>query len=209
MPSASNGFDELTTGINRSFGGRVDGQATLVLCYQMMEEMMRDRGLRLAQRSSTVADLRERIGAGKAVLEARGAHEAALVFFDAEERTSVKLVRSLKEQHPEARVLIASIGGPTPFTKRHYANEADVEFWKYCELLMNPTRHEQVPRHWALAEDEVRALRERQCVRDDQLPVVLTTDRIVRWYAFPRGTVVAIRRVGYAQESGMHYRRVV
>ena len=208
--------DRLVAHIAHSLGGRLHGAQILSRVYNTALEMMEDRGCTVIESCQSEDQLLTRIDEAKHVLralhpttsEAAGPRGSTLVFIDAEERTGIKLLRTLQEKHPDASLCIINADGPTPFTKKEVADSTTVEFWQVQELLINPTRHALVPRHAALSAKEVQALETDRCILHDQWPVIKAKDIIVRWYHFSRGTVVRIERTGMAHERGDYYRKV-
>lgn len=196
--------------VAQTLGGRLDGAHVLTTVHNTALEMMQDRGLTVVDSCVSEAQLLQRIDDVAPLLCAQSADGAArtLVFFDADERTGVKLVRSLREQHAGAALCVVNVDGPTPFTKREFATSEDVEFWQANDLLCNPTRHALVPRHVALTADETERLQADRCVLPRQWPSILATDIIVRWYRFPKGAVLRIERSGLAHESSNYFRKV-
>ena len=206
-------YDRLGQLIADSFGGRVHGDDVLTRCHNMALEMLQDRGCTVVDACQTAQQLAARVDDCKPILrtdatEASSAG-ATLVFVDADERVSIKLMRTLCEAHPHESILVVSVEGPTTFTKREMSDTHRVEFWLVRELLMNPTRHALVPRHTIMSDGQVQALCTARCIRPGQFPKLLRTDIICRWHRFPKDGVVRIERTGIAHEEGDYFRRVV
>ena len=206
MDAVKRPSEKLSASVAQSVGGRMHGDAILARCYGMVHQMLEDRGITVVGQCNNTDILMQRIDDGKAVLTAQGSTGKTMVFIDPEDRTGVKLVRTLLEH--DANLIIINIDGATPFTKREVSDVARIEFWQLRELLINPTRHALVPKHTALAEEEVEALHAERCMLPAQFPVLLSTDIIARWYRLRRGTVVKIDRKGLAHERGVYYRKV-
>lgn len=199
--------------ISASLGGRLCGRSILVRCYNSLYQMFEDRGMAITDVCASTDQLLRRIDATEPVLRGVVAADGGrrktttLVYVDVEERTGVKFLRTLREEHPEESVLIVNIDGPTPFTRKEM-DEAVVEFWQVRELLINPTRHHLVPKHTALDAARADELRARRCILDHQFPVLMPTDIIARWHRYAKGTIVEIQRRGLAHEEGLYYRKV-
>lgn len=202
--------DRLCSSIAQSMGGRIDGAAIVAKCYGVLHEMLENRNLRVTSKCQTAEVLLQRIDDGTPVLAARDDSESpsVLVFIDTEDRTGVKLVRTLREQNMGSALIVINVEGATHFTKREVCDVDDIEFWMFRELLMNPTSHCLVPKHTALDADAAKRLCTDICVLPEQFPLLLETDIIARWYRFARGTIVKIERKGLAHESGVYYRQV-
>ena len=63
-----------------------------------------------------------------------------------------------------------------------------IEIFPVSRLKQDVTQHEIVPPHRLATPEEIKNL------RAADLPVLLTTDPVARWYAFPRGSIVHISR---------------
>ena len=205
----------LAAGLAASLGGRRGGDELLHMCYTHVREMLQeDRGLRVVSACDDRDALCSRIDRGEAVLVAEGEDETVVhVFFDAaDERTGIKLLRSLRDAHgADARLLIVSLGGPTPFVKKEAAAAAGgpTEFWVARQLLSNPTRHRLVPTHTRLTTAEADSLAKQRILQPHMWPTISASDIVVRWHGFPTGSILRIDRSGLSHEAGAYYRRVV
>lgn len=210
--------DRLAAHVAQSLGGRLHGRQLLSRVHNMALEMLQDRGLTVVESCASEDQLLRRIDEVKHVLRALPPHDdkhggagpaETVVYIDAEERTGVKLVRTLRDEHgDDTNLCIINAEGATPFTKKEVADCEHVEFWQVHELLCNPTRHALVPRHVALTADETAALQRERCILPEQWPVMLSTDVICRWMRFRKGTVVRIARRGLAHEACDYFRKV-
>jgi len=72
------------------------------------------------------------------------------------------------------------------------------------ELMYNPMKHELVPKHKKITEDEIKTLMESlQLKSKTQLPLIQKQDIIARWLGLQQGDVVRITR--YTETSGKYY----
>jgi DNA-directed RNA polymerase I, II, and III subunit RPABC1 len=70
-----------------------------------------------------------------------------------------------------------------------------IEVFEKTSLLINITNHVLVPKHRILSEDERQELFERYHIQDNsQIPKLLITDPISRYYGLKKGQVVEITR---------------
>lgn len=186
--------------------GMVAGETLSERILTTATQMLTDRGFEV---TASLAELKRNLLAGQPTLVARADGSKCLLFFDREERTGVKTVRSILDQYPDASLLVIAIDGATPFTRREMAKCAHVHFFHAKELLHNITRHALVPRHEVVPPDEVEQIKARYCVTDEQWPVIFTTDPVARWFAWPPDTIVRIHRTGLTQDTQIFYRKVV
>ena len=65
----------------------------------------------------------------------------------------------------------------------------------WCKYLqINPTKHRLVPKHSKMSEDEISELLERYSIKNrNQLPIILRSDPIVRYYNFDTGDIIKIK----------------
>ena len=63
------------------------------------------------------------------------------------------------------------------------------------EMAYDPTEHFLTPDHRALEIEEQREFLSKNNLSLDQLPIMLTSDMMVRYYGFRSGQVIEIRRV--------------
>lgn len=83
-----------------------------------------------------------------------------------------------------------------------------MEVFKESELLVNITEHILVPKHIPLSQDEKDALMKRYKLKDHQLPRMLNSDPISRYYGLKRGAVVKIIRPSETAGRYVTYRIV-
>ena len=222
METSKRASVKLSDHVSQVLGGRLRGNEVLTMVHNTALQMMQDRGLVVTDACTHEEQLMRRIDDARPLFRAKrpvdgsdvdndadSAGALTLVFIDADERTGVKLVRTLRDAHGEAALCVISADGVTPFAKREFAACSDVEFWQVGEMLFNPSRHELVPRHVALTRKEVDDMQRERCILPSQWPTILATDIIVRWYHFPKGAVVRIERTGLGHERGDYFRKVI
>ncbi|XP_020221110.1 DNA-directed RNA polymerase V subunit 5A [Cajanus cajan] len=84
-----------------------------------------------------------------------------------------------------------------------------VEIFRITDLLVNITKHVLQPKHEVLTDDEKKALLTKYSLEDKQLPLILKTDAIARYYGYEKGQVIKITHSGPLIESYVSYRCVV
>ena len=88
--------------------------------------------------------------------------------------------------------------------KRLQAHGGMFQVFLTKELAYNPSKHELVPRHEKLAEDEAREIMERYLIKNrTKMPIISRTDIMARWLGLRQGDIVRITR--YNDTSGEYY----
>lgn len=124
------------------------------------------------------------------------------VFFHSDDRVGVKFLRMISELPQVDTNIIISLEGPTTFTRKEAENEMkNIQFFTYRELTVNITKHDIVPKH-ELVIDSCQ-------YNKHELPKILVTDPIIKYYNFPVGSIIkCVRKLG-AHEPLAYYRVVV
>jgi DNA-directed RNA polymerase I, II, and III subunit RPABC1 len=73
-------------------------------------------------------------------------------------------------------------------------SEYHLEDFAEADLLVNITQHYLVPKHMIMSPEEKSALIKRYRLKDTQLPRILITDPVARYYGMRRGQVMRIER---------------
>jgi DNA-directed RNA polymerase subunit H (RpoH/RPB5) len=79
-----------------------------------------------------------------------------------------------------------------------------LQFFQLNELQFNPTKHQLVPPHRKLNQEEATAIMSRYLIKSKlQMPLILKTDVIAKWHGLKQGDIVEIIR--YNENSGKSY----
>lgn len=79
-----------------------------------------------------------------------------------------------------------------------------IQFFLTKELMYNPMKHELVPKHKKMTEEEIKTFMEEMQVKSkNQLPLIQKQDIIARWLGLYPGDIVKITR--YTETSGKYY----
>ncbi|EPY27408.1 DNA-directed RNA polymerases I, II, and III subunit RPABC1 [Strigomonas culicis] len=84
-----------------------------------------------------------------------------------------------------------------------------VELFEEDDLAVNITRHELVPRHVPLTPEQTREVLQAHALEVHQLPRLLATDPVARYFGLTRGNVVRIERRSESAGVYASYRQVV
>lgn len=139
-----------------------------------------------------------------------------IVFFPEEnKRVGVKPIRILAEKMDEKHIKEAILVVKQPLTPlaRTAINEAmskmRIEVFHESELVINITRHELVPKHQPLTEEEKQQLLNRYKMKPSQLPRVQLQDPMSRYFGLQRDQVFKIIRPSETAGRYVTYRLVV
>ncbi len=78
------------------------------------------------------------------------------------------------------------------------------QYFHIQDLLFNPMKHQYVPPHRKLSNDEAKMIMDAYNVKNKlQMPIILHTDRIAKWIGLKQGELVEITR--YNENSGKSY----
>jgi DNA-directed RNA polymerase subunit H (RpoH/RPB5) len=79
-----------------------------------------------------------------------------------------------------------------------------LQYFHIKNLLFNPTKHQLVPKHTKLTQEEVTELMEKYLIKGKiQMPYILHNDVIAKWLGLKQGDVIKIER--YNENSGLSY----
>ncbi|KAH7650068.1 DNA-directed RNA polymerase 2 [Cryptosporidium bovis] len=136
-------------------------------------------------------------------------------FADESKKTGVKPIRDIVEkmdEHSIQRAILISQNVLTAHAKvaildaapKHY-----IESFLENELLVNITKHELVPRHILLSDEDKAQLLERYKIKETQLPRIQFADPVARYFGLSKGQVVKIIRPSETAGRYVTYRLVV
>ncbi|CAN6449278.1 unnamed protein product [Victoria cruziana] len=137
------------------------------------------------------------------------------VFFIGEAKVGVKLIRAYAERMRSENVIRGILvvrQQLTPSSKQwvqDFNTKFHMEVFREEELLVNITEHELVPRHEVLTDEEKKKLLEHYKVKEIQLPRMLLSDPVARYFGMKRGQVAKIIRKSETAGKYITYRCVV
>ena len=87
------------------------------------------------------------------------------------------------------------------YDKIFQKNGGHLQYFSSQQLMFNPTKHEYVPKHTKLTEDEVKEFMKEYLARSKMhMHVILQNDPIAKWIGLKHGDIVRIDR--YNENSG-------
>ncbi|XVE71936.1 hypothetical protein DITRI_Ditri10aG0191200 [Diplodiscus trichospermus] len=137
------------------------------------------------------------------------------VFFPAEQKVGVPMVRNCAKRMKTDNVFNAILVVQKALTAPAKAAIVEInsyfhmEVFEDAELLTNITEHMFVPQHKVLTDQEKKELLEKYRVKETQLPRILVTDPVARYYGMKRGQVVKITRQSVTADTYDTYRYAV
>ncbi|KAI9633600.1 DNA-directed RNA polymerases ii 24 kda polypeptide [Dioszegia hungarica] len=189
-----------------------------------VHEMCKDRGYAVAEYeiNETLDDFRDRYG-GSGVPDSRGGmsfpcdHENAqgdriYVYFCPEKNVSkaaMKTMYGALEKHSAKKGIIIyaeKLSSVARKTMQEMASEYHVEEFPEAELLVNITKHFLVPKHQIMAPSEKAELIKKYRLKETQLPRIMVTDPVAKYYGMRRGQVMKIERASETAGRYITYR---
>jgi len=190
-------------------------------------ELLRDRGYNISnyELELTLEDFKDKFGEDPdredllGLYRKKDSQEQIFVFFtkDDGKPVGVKTIEDyyktrMKEGGVTRAILILTSKGITPFAKQCIAkmhSRAIIEQFTEEEMLVNITKHNLVPKHIILTQDEKDAVLQKYKLKETQLPRMQLTDPVARYFGLQRGQVVKIVRPSETAGRYVTYRFVV
>ncbi len=121
---------------------------------------------------------------------------------------AVRKLRQWKEAtDSNAGIIAASLQGSTPSARDELVQIEGQEF-TYSQLMIDITEHCLYMPHTALQVQEADALLQRLRIKQTDLPKLLCTDAVCRFFNFKSGQIVRIDRTNGLQPRNSYYRVV-
>jgi len=121
-------------------------------------------------------------------------------------------IRGLDEKKARNGIIITSKPLTTE-SKKKIQNLLTYNIYTFTEdeMSYDPTEHYLTPEHVALSADEQREFLMKNDLNIDQLPIILNTDMISRYYGFKTGQIIKINRINLYDtivQNSVYYRAV-
>ncbi|TKY49688.1 DNA-directed RNA polymerase V subunit 5C [Spatholobus suberectus] len=187
-------------------------------------EMLTDRGYDVVQHSNltpSLAEFRSRFGQqpnpqtlGFCVSHLSGPSNTVQVVFagtdDIRKGTVSEIYSQIVDRENLKGLILIVQSEMTSFAKKDLESwPFKVEIWRIHDLLVNITKHVLQPKYEVLTDDEKKALLTNYNLEEKQLPFMLKTDAIARYYGLEKGQVIKSTHSGPMIESHVSYRCVV
>ncbi|KAE8719682.1 DNA-directed RNA polymerase subunit 5-like protein 1 [Hibiscus syriacus] len=137
------------------------------------------------------------------------------VFFFTEEKVGVPIVRNcakrMKADNVYNAILVVqrALTAPAKAAIVEINSYFHMEVFEEAELLTNITEHMFVPKHTVLKDHEKKELLQKYRVKETQLPRILVSDPVAKYYGMRRGQVVKITRQSVTADTYDTYRYAV
>ncbi|BAT93406.1 hypothetical protein LR48_Vigan05g000500 [Vigna angularis] len=186
-------------------------------------EMLADRGYDVVQHAnliSSLSDFRSRFGQqpnhedlGFCVSHLSNPSNTVQVAFAGTDAIKVGTVMEICSRIVDSgnlkSLIIIVQSKITSFAQKKLMNlPYKVEIIRIEDLLINITKHVLQPKYEILTDEEKKALLTKHSLEEKQLPCMLKTDGIARYYGLEKGQVVRITHSGPVVDSHVTYRCV-
>ncbi|XVF19081.1 hypothetical protein REPUB_Repub11eG0079600 [Reevesia pubescens] len=137
------------------------------------------------------------------------------VFFPTEQKVGVPMVRNCAKRMKADNVFNAilviqkALTAPAKAAIGEINSYFNMDVFEEAELLTNITEHMFVPKHKVLNDKEKKELLAKYRVKETQLPRILVTDPVAKYYGMKRGQVVKITRQSVTADTYDTYRYAV
>lgn len=195
--------------------------AKLFRVYRTCCEMLLDRNYSLSSTTlfSSVEKFREAYGCSvrrdQLSLFGRKDDGGIMVFFPTDAKVGVKPIRDVclkMSANNVWKAILVVQHSVTPFASqelRKLSSQFAIEVFTDAELMFNVSHHMWVPPHSVLSKAQKREVLEKLRCKESQLPRILTTDPVARYYGLKRGQVCQIDRPSETAGKYILYRLVV
>ncbi|WVO20344.1 uncharacterized protein IAS62_001638 [Cryptococcus decagattii] len=188
-----------------------------------VHEMVRDRGYLLADYEINVSfeEFKDRHGATGSVDRSNMSFDAIhesdstdkiFVYFCADKnvsKASMKTFIGSMDKMGARRGIIIWSEKMSPAAKKtlqEMQSEYYLEDFPESDLLVNITKHFLVPKHTIMKPEEKSALIKRYRLKETQLPRIMVTDPVAKYYGLKRGQVMKIERASETAGRYITYR---
>lgn len=195
--------------------------------YKTVHQLLHDRGYVVSQSQldRTLSEFIRTYGTDGSVVDRAALtvlvqkrdnpSDQMFVFFPEDTSVGVKPIRGYIERMNEQGVFKAILVVRQSMTSSAakimgtMAPKYILEHFTEAELVINITEHVLVPQHILMSEEEKKMLLSRYRLKETQLPRILISDPVARYYGLRRGQVVKIIRASETAGRYVTYRLAV
>ncbi|KAK1378486.1 DNA-directed RNA polymerase, RPB5 subunit [Heracleum sosnowskyi] len=198
----------------------------LYLARRTVLEMLKDRGCSVEQSEidMSLAEFRTRFGevASQDLLDrlrfsvpsiSRPSEEVLVVFCGTDEirkQAMSTILFQLTHDSSRPRVILV-LQSKMNFHAQKLAAESSfqIETFHITDLLVNITKHKMLPKHEIVSDEEQQRLLNKLDVQPSQIPRMLVTDPIVKYYRLEKGQILKVTYDGPSTGAIVTYRCVM
>ncbi|KAF7683440.1 DNA-directed RNA polymerases II and IV subunit 5A [Astathelohania contejeani] len=190
----------------------------LWLCRKTLTEMLTDRGYQVAQlptKEEFVARYPSLLTRSTLNFAASKEQRTIMVHFCDELKLGIKQIKSILETYERQgvfNIILVCREAPSSASQKvlnELSTNFTVEIFKEDELLFNITTHELVPKHTILGNEEKENMMRSMRVKEYQLPKILKSDPVARYFGAKVGDVFKIERRSNSGVKSLYYRIVI
>lgn len=201
----------------------VDSEKVVQNICQTCCEMLNDRHFIIDKNYRDISDMnkiRERLSKqimfiARRIIDESSVvpHSKVLVFFCSEPNVRVataRIIKSKLDKHKSKHGIIVYPEKITHQCRTTFDKSYCIEYFKAIELVVNKSRHQLIPKHEMMTEEEVSEFMSKHKIRSkNEMPKIHVTDWMVRYFNAPVGSCIKITRIWGNQQEAEIYVRVV
>lgn len=202
-------------------GGSVESQR-YYLARRTVLEMLKDRGCIVSEAEMTLSlsDFRSAYGQKPDLdrlrvcvsLHSNPSKKILVIFCGTDEirkKTMAGILTQIVNKESLHRVILILQSKMNHHARKiMYEYSVKVETFHITDLLVNITKHVLMQKNEVLTAEEKRKLLKKYNIEDNQIPRILETDAIARYYGLEKGQVVKVTHNGAFTDSLLTYRCV-
>lgn len=140
-------------------------------------------------------------------------NETLVVHISDEPKISLRgiklILEDLERQNIKKLILVSEDGAS--YSAQKFIDECSLEinFFRIKELMFNVTKHILVPKHRIMSEQEKREFLSSRKIRENELPKILKTDPVAKYFGAKKGDIFEIERFSETASVSYYYRIVI
>jgi len=192
---------------------------TLWLSRNTAVEMIKDRGYTTTQDVLILEEFNERYpfsSTKRSTLNfiSVNVDKPVVIHFGEDERIGKKTFEALLDQYERENIfhvilILPQMPSPAVMSMSQSISKFIIEFFSMDELKFNKTKHSWVPKHRILSKDEQERVLNNLKLEPNDLPKILKSDVIARYFGAKQGEIVEIIRKSKTAGESIYYRIVI